>query len=59
MDVGIIRQVTGVHYLEKPSKSIIVTTSFFTKDAQDAAKKIEQQLALKDYNDLKQWLEKY
>lgn len=57
IDVGIIRNVAGVHYLRKPSKSIIVTTSFFTKDAQEEAKLIENQLDLKDYNDIKIWLE--
>ena len=56
VDVGIIRNVAGVHYLRKPSKSIIVTTSFFTKDAQEEAKLIENQLDLKDYNDIKIWL---
>jgi HJR/Mrr/RecB family endonuclease len=59
IDVGIIRQVTGVHYTRRPSKSIIVTTSFFTKDARQEAKQIEQQLDLKDFNDIKRWLEKY
>ena len=57
--VGIIRQVSGVHYLRKPSKSIIVTTSFFTKDAKEEAKLIENQLELKDFNNIKEWLEKY
>lgn len=56
VDVGIIRNVAGVHYLRKPSKSIIVTTSFFTKDAQEEAKLIENQLDLKDFNDIKSWL---
>ena len=59
IDVGIIRQVSGVHYLRKPSKSIIVTTSFFTKDAQEEAKLIENQLELKDFNHIKDWLEDY
>jgi len=59
IDVGIIRNVAGVHYLDKPAKSIIVTTSFFTKDAQETAKQIENQLDLKDFNDIKIWLEKY
>lgn len=59
IDVGIIRQVSGVHYLRKPSKSIIVTTSFFTKDAQEEAKLIENQLELKDFYHIKNWLEKY
>lgn len=59
IDVGIIRDVVGVQYLDKPSKSIIVTTSFFTKEAQETAKKIENQLDLKNFNDIKNWLEKY
>lgn len=59
IDVGIIRDVAGVQYLDKPAKSIIVTTSFFTKDAQETAKQIENQLDLKDFNDIKIWLEKY
>ena len=59
IDVGIIRDVAGVQYIDKPSKSIIVTTSFFTKDAKEIAKKIENQLDLKDFDDIKAWLEKY
>lgn len=59
IDVGIIRSVAGVHHLDRPSKSIIVTTSFFTKDAIETAKKIESQLDLKDFNDIKTWLERY
>ena len=57
--LGIIREVSGVHYLRKPSKSIIVTTSFFTTDAIKEAKKIEYQLELRDYDDIKSWLKKY
>ncbi|MDG1332581.1 MAG: restriction endonuclease [Crocinitomicaceae bacterium] len=57
--VGIIRQVSGVHHLRKPSKSIIVTTSFFTKNAKEEAKLIENALDLKDYNNIKSWLDKY
>lgn len=59
IDVGIVRQVQGVQYTHRPSKSIIVTTSFFTKDAIKEAKLIENQLELKDFNDIKSWLEKY
>lgn len=59
IDVGLIRNVAGVQYLDKPGKSIIVTTSFFTKDALELAKKIENQLDLKDFNDIKVWLENY
>jgi HJR/Mrr/RecB family endonuclease len=59
IDVSIIRQVQGIHYTHKPSKSIIVTTSFFTKDAIKEANFIENQLELKDFNNIKQWLQSY
>jgi len=57
--VGIVRQVTGVHYLYKADKSLIVTTSSFTKDAIEEAKKIEHELSLKDYQDIRAWLSRY
>ncbi len=57
--VGIVRKVVGVHTLRKPTKSIIVTTSFFTKDAIEEAKIIENQIDLKNFNNLKDWLEMY
>lgn len=59
IDVGLIREVIGVHSIHKPAKSIIVTTSFFTKDAIKEAKTFENQLDLKDFNDIKKWLQEY
>jgi HJR/Mrr/RecB family endonuclease len=57
--VGIIREVVGVHQIRKATKSIIVTTSFFTSDAQEEARLMQNQLDLKDFNDVKSWLQKY
>lgn len=57
--VGIIREVIGVHQIRKATKSIIVTTSFFSSEAMNEAKAMENQLDLKDFNDLKAWLQKY
>jgi HJR/Mrr/RecB family endonuclease len=57
--VGIIREVIGVHHLRKATKSIIVTTSFFSKDAIKEAATMENQLDLKDFHDIKSWLSKY
>ncbi len=59
IDVGLIREVIGVHAIHKPAKSIIVTTSFFTKDAIKEAKTFKHQLDLKDFNEIKQWLQEY
>lgn len=57
--VGIIREVTGVHFLKRATKSLIVTTSYFSADAVKEAMKFENQLGLKDYDAIKEWLRQY
>lgn len=57
--VGIIREVMGVHNLRQATKSIIVTTSYFSRDAIREAQMVKNQLDLKDFDDLKTWLSKY
>ena len=57
--VGVVREVSGVHHLKRASKSLIVTTSFFSKDANLEARTMEHQLQLKDYTDIKAWLTQY
>ena len=57
--VGIIRSVAGIHHIRQPSKSIIVTTSYFTRGAIKEAHHLENQLDLKDFNSIKEWLKKY
>ena len=57
--VGIIREVIGVHHIRKATKSIIVTTSFFSHDALKEAERMENQLDLKDFSDIKAWLQRY
>lgn len=57
--VGVVREVIGVHHIRKPTKSIIVTTSFFSKDAIKEAEKMESQLELKDFTNIKDWLQRY
>ncbi|WP_298247327.1 restriction endonuclease [uncultured Christiangramia sp.] len=59
IDVKIIRQVSGVHNFHRPSKSLIVTTSTFTPDAIKEASILKDQIDLKDYNHLKEWLSRY
>jgi hypothetical protein len=46
-------QAGGAH------KSMIVTTSFFTQPARKEQQLISAELDLKDYNDLKTWLQRY
>lgn len=59
VDVSIVRSVAGVHLLKEPAKSIIVTTSTFTRDAKEEAKQFRGKLELKDYENLKEWLKAY
>ncbi|VAW14578.1 hypothetical protein MNBD_BACTEROID05-1222, partial [hydrothermal vent metagenome] len=57
--VGIVREVIGVHNIKRATKSIIVTTSFFSPDAKKEAQNFEHQLDLKDYDSIKDWLKDY
>lgn len=57
--VGIIREVAGVHHIENPHKSMIFTTSFFTKDAIEVASSIDLDLELKDFNNIREILKRY
>lgn len=59
VSVDIVRQVAGVHMLKEPAKSIIVTTSTFTKDAIKEVKQLKEKIELKDYDNLKEWLSQY
>lgn len=54
--VNIIRSVYGVQEIYKPDKSIIVTSSYFTKEAIKESKLCSNKLELKDYSDIKIWL---
>ena len=57
--VGVIREVAGVHSLKEPSKSLIITTSTFTKDAIKEAELHKGKIELKNYDNLKEWLSVY
>ena len=57
--ISIVREVIGVHTSDNPNKSLIVTTSYFTRDAQELAKKFENSMDLRDFNDIKTWLKNY
>lgn len=57
--VKIIREVVGVHHLRNADKSIIITSSTFTKDAIAEAQRAESFLGLRDFNSLKDMLLNY
>ena len=57
--VEIVRGLYGVVEEHKANQGIIITSSFFTKEAQQTQLRIGSRMALKDYNDLVQWIKPY
>lgn len=54
--VEVVRGLYGVQQMLDANKSVVVTTSFFSKPAREEHRKIEHSMDLKDYNDLCEWL---
>lgn len=57
--VEIVRGLYGIVEEHKANQGIIITSSFFTKEAQQTQLRIGNRMALKDYNDLVEWLGPY
>lgn len=57
--VEIVRGLYGVVDEHKANQGIIITSSFFTKEAQQTQLRIGNRMALKDYNDLVEWIKPY
>jgi cold shock CspA family protein len=57
--IEVVQRLYGVQQGNQANKSMIVTTSFFTKPAIEARNRYETMMTLHDYNDLKVWLQKY
>jgi restriction system protein len=57
--VEIVRGLYGVTEVNKANQGLIITSSFFTKDAQQEQLRIGSRIGLKDYNDLVEWLKPY
>lgn len=56
--VSIVREVYGVQKIHRANKSVIVTSSYFTKDAYKLVESINTEIELKDHSDLRNWLQK-
>ena len=56
--VEVVRQLYGLVQHERVSGGVIVTTSYFTRGANDFAKTVPYQLYLRDFYDLSVWLER-
>lgn len=57
--VEVIRSLYGVSMAEQATYGIVATTSYFSKDAKEFAKRVQYQLSLRDYSDLQKWLLNY
>ncbi|TCZ81090.1 restriction endonuclease [Paenibacillus albiflavus] len=57
--VELVRGIYGVKMAERATAAMLVTTSYFSKDAIDFASPLKYELSLKDFIDLKTWLKDY
>jgi hypothetical protein len=57
--VGVIRSVVGTQRIYQANKSLVVTTSYFSRPAREEQRLVERQLDLKDYNDVVAWLRQF
>lgn len=57
--VEVVRGLYGVTEAHKANQGLIITSSFFTKDAQQEQLRIGNRIGLKDYNNLIEWLKPY
>lgn len=55
--IGVVQRLIGAVYQRQATKGVIVTTSFFSRDAQQAAQSCKHMLALNDYYSIQSWLE--
>ena len=57
--VEVVRGLYGVTEAQRANQGLIITSSFFTKDAQQEQLRIGNRIGLKDYNDLVEWIKPY
>jgi restriction endonuclease Mrr len=57
--VELIRSLYGTVIGEKATHGILATTSYFSREAGEFARRVKYQLSLRDYNDLRSWFEEY
>lgn len=57
--VEVVRGLYGVTEAHKANQGLIITSSYFTKGAQQEQLRIGNRIGLKDYNDLVEWINPY
>lgn len=56
VNVSIVRELYGIINADDVTAGMLITTSYFTKDAKEFTEKIKHRMSLKDFNDLTQAL---
>jgi hypothetical protein len=56
VDVGLVRQLYGVKQMERATKAILATTSYFSPDARSVERQFIHELELKDYDAVVRWI---
>jgi restriction system protein len=56
--VGVVRALHGVAQHERVNAAMVMTTSYFTGPAREFAEDLRYQVSLKDYFDLRHWLDR-
>lgn len=57
--VEIVRGLYGVTEAHRANQGLIITSSYFTKDAKEEQLRIGNRIGLKDFNNLVEWLKPY
>ena len=57
--IEVVRELYGVQVADKVNKSMIVTTSYFTREAVDFSRGLAFLISLRDYDDIVSWLSRY
>lgn len=57
--MGLVRQLYAVKQLERASKALLVTTSYFSKDARAFERQHLYELELKDFEAVTEWVKEY
>jgi len=57
--VEIVRGLYGVTEANRANQGLIITSSFFTRDAHEEQLRLGSRIGLKDYNNLVEWLKPY
>jgi HJR/Mrr/RecB family endonuclease len=57
--VEVVRGLYGVTEAHRANQGLIITSSYFTKDAQEEQIRIGNRIGLRDFNNLVEWLKPY